>query len=232
MVNIFHVVLVKPILNLLVLFYNFVPGHDIGLVIILLTVLIRAAMIPSFHKSLHSQKKMADIQPKMNEIREKHKNDQAEQAKQLMALYKEHNISPFSSCLPLLIQFPILIALYSALLIGLGGHDLSQYLYSFIHNPGVLNPYFIHWINLAKPSVSLGVIAGIVQFVQSKMITPTTPSSDATTKAMSAQALYVLPVITILFSLKLPAGLPLYWIVMTLVAIVQQYYIMRNNQTA
>ncbi len=230
MANIFDIILVKPILNVLVIFYNIIPGHDIGVVIILLTLLIRAAMIPSFHKSLHSQKKMADLQPKMNEIREKYKSDQAEQAKKLMALYKEHKISPFSSCLPLLIQFPILIALYRVLLIGLGGHDMGSYLYSFVHNPGALNPYFIHWINLAKPSVSLGIAAGLIQFVQSKMMMPSTPSNDTATKAMSAQALYILPVITVLFSLKLPAGLPLYWIVMTLVAIVQQFFIMRSNK--
>ncbi len=230
MINWFNIILVKPLLNLLVIFYNIVPGHDIGVVIVLLTILIRAAMIPSFHKSLHSQKKMADLQPKMNEIRAKYKNDQAEQAKKLMELYKQHKISPFSSCLPLLIQFPILIALYQALLIGLSGHNIGSHLYHFVHNPGVLNPYFVHWINLAKPSVSLGIIAGIVQFIQSKMMMPQTKSNDTATRAMSAQALYILPAITVLFSLKLPAGLPLYWIVMTLVAIVQQYYIMRSNK--
>lgn len=226
---IFKLILIQPLLNLLVGGYNIIPGHDVGVVIILLTILVRLILAPSFHKSIKSQKNMSALQPKLNEMREKHKDDKEAQAKAMMALYKEHNISPFSSCLPLLIQLPLLIALYQVFIIGLhGGTDLGAYLYHFIHNPGTISPYFLHYINLAQPSFVLGVIAGIAQYFQSKMILPAASSSnDSTTKALQMQTLYILPVITIIFSLRLPAGLPLYWLTTTLFSIGQQYYIMR-----
>src|SRR3989338_2887446 len=109
-VDFFNQILVFPLLNLLVFFYNFIP--DIGVVIILLTVLVRLVLLPSFHKSLKHQKALQDLQPKMNEIKEKYKNDKEQQAKAMMELYSAHKVNPLSSCLPLLIQLPILIALY------------------------------------------------------------------------------------------------------------------------
>src|SRR6185369_4453660 len=157
----FTVILIQPLLNLLVLGYNFVPGHDIGVVIILVTVLIRLILAPSFHKSLKQQHSMAALQPKLNELREKHKDNKEAQAKAMMDLYKEHKVNPLGSCLPLLIQLPLLIALYQVFRIGLQSADLSAYLYHFVHNPGTINPNFLHFLNLAKPSIALGVLAGI-----------------------------------------------------------------------
>jgi YidC/Oxa1 family membrane protein insertase len=226
--HIFQIILVTPLINLLVLLYNIIP--DVGVVIILLTLVVRLILAPSFHKSLKSQKSMTALQPKMNEVREKHKNDKEAQAKAMMALYAEHKVSPFSSCLPLIVQLPILIALYKVFIVGLNGSDLSKYLYHFVHNPGAINPSFLGLANLAHPNVVFGVIAGLAQFVQSKMMLPKDSKGiDQTTRAISMQTVYVLPILTILFSLRLPAGLPLYWIVTTLFAIGQQYYIMKHN---
>src|SRR4051812_37319042 len=108
----YHEVIYRPLLNILVFLHNIIPGHDIGVVIILTTILIRLALAPSFHKSLKSQKTMNELQPKLNQVREKYKDDKEGQAKAMMELYKDHKINPLSSCLPLLIQLPILIALY------------------------------------------------------------------------------------------------------------------------
>lgn len=231
----FRLILIQPLLNLLVLGYNYIPGHNVGVVIILLTVLVRLILAPSFHKSLKSQKSMTALQPKMNEVREKYKNDKEGQARAMMELYKEHNVSPFSSCLPLLLQLPILIALYQVFIIGLRGDKgaLGQYLYHFVHNPGALNPMFLHFINLAKPSLILGIIAGVAQYFQSKMLLPKDKTNnDPTAAALQIQTLYILPIITIFISLRLPAGLPLYWLVTTLFSIAQQYYIMRATPQA
>ena len=132
-------ILVPVLLNVLVLFYNVIP--DIGVVIIILTILIRLALAPSFHKSLKSQAAMTALQPKLNELREKHKGDQQAQAAAMMALYKEHKVSPFSSCLPLLIQLPILISLYFVFTQALKS-DLSG-LYSFVSKPENISPMFL-----------------------------------------------------------------------------------------
>ena len=221
-------IIYRPLLNLLVFFYNIIPGHDIGVVIVLLTVLIRLILAPSFHKSLKSQKAMSDLQPKLNELREKHKNDKEGQAKAMMDLYKEHKINPLGSCLPLLLQLPILIALYQVFSKALNNH-LSG-LYSFIAQPGLIDPKFLGLVDLSKPSLAFGIVAGLAQFWQSKMMMPKAGTQqDATAKAMQLQTTYVLPIISVVIAIKLPAGLPLYWIVTTLFAVAQQYYIIKKH---
>src|SRR3989344_455659 len=165
MIALYNSIIYYPLLNLLVFFYNIIPGHDIGVVIILLTLLIRVALAPSFHKSLKSQSAMNALQPKLTELREKHKDNKEAQAKAMMDLYKEHKINPLSSCLPLLIQLPILIALYFVFTQALG-NELGT-LWSFVQNPGVINPFFLG-IDLSKPSIVLGILAGAAQFWQSK----------------------------------------------------------------
>ncbi len=224
-IDIYNTLIYFPLLNLLVAAYNFIP--DIGVVIVLITVIIRLALAPSFHKSLKSQAAMVAIQPKMNEIREKHKNNQQAQAAAMMALYKEHKINPFSSCLPLLAQLPILIALYQVFSRALNNH--LDGLYSFVSKPEIISPLFLGILDLSKPSVLLGVFAGLAQFWQSKLMMPKQgQQQEGLAKMMSVQTTYVLPIISVVIAVKLPAGLPLYWIVTTLFGVAQQYII--NSQ--
>src|SRR3989344_3474546 len=129
--DIFNNFLVYPLLNLLVYFYNYIP--DIGIVIILLTIFIRLLLLPSFHKGLRHQKELQDLQPKMNEIREKHKDNKERQAKALLELYSVHKVIPLNSCLPLIVQLPVLIALYQVFIQSLNGEPLRG-LYSFVAN--------------------------------------------------------------------------------------------------
>ncbi len=226
----FHIILIRPLVNLLVLGYHYVPGHNIGVVIILVTILVRLILAPSMNKALRNQRDMSALQPKINALREKHKGDQAAQAQALMALYKEHNFNPLSSLLPTLVQLPLLLALYRVFTIGLGNSDLGNYLYHWVANPGIINPIFIFGMNLAKGSWVLGVVAGILQFLQSKlMFSKMQKSNDPTQNAMQTQTLYILPALTVIISLRVPAGLPLYWITTTLFAIVQQWIILKSS---
>src|SRR3990167_11232919 len=132
MAHFFNTILVYPLLNLLVFTYQYV--QDIGAAIIILTVLVRLALLPSFHKSLKHQKALTDLQPKLNEIKEKYKDNKEQQAKALMELYSVHKVNPLSSCLPLLVQLPILIALYQVFIQSLNGAELEG-IYSFISRP-------------------------------------------------------------------------------------------------
>lgn len=225
MINLYNHIIYFPLLNLLVFLYHYLP--DIGAVIILLTLFIRLLLAPSFHKSLKSQQSMNALQPKLNEIREKHKDNKEVQAKAMMELYREHKINPFSSCLPLLIQLPILIALYQVFSKALSNHLTG--LYSFVSRPEHINPMFLGLFDLSKPSLPLAVAAGLAQFWQSKLMMPKTASEDPTARVMSLQTTYVLPIISAVIALKLPAGLPLYWIVTTLFAVGQQYYIIKKH---
>ncbi len=227
MSQIFNQFLVYPLLNLLLFFYQYIP--DIGVVIILVTVFVRLLLLPSFHKSLKHQKALNALQPKMNEIKEKYKDDKEQQAKAIMELYSIHKVNPLSSCLPLLIQLPILIALYQVFIRSLNGQPL-QGIYSFVRNPGSIDPMFIGWLNLANHNIIMAVIAGLLQYWQSYIMLPKDQGKgDSMTKMMRYQTLYFLPGITILFGSRFPAGLTLYWIVTTLFGIGQQYYILRKE---
>lgn len=229
LINIYTQTIYEPILNLLVGLYNIIPGQDIGVVIILITIVIRIILAPFMHKALRGQKEMSTLQPKIAALRAQHKGNQAEQTKAITELYKEHNINPFASCLPLLIQLPILIALYQVFDKALKGN--LDGLYSFVTNPGHLNSMLFGIIDLANPNIYFAILAGLFQFWQSWMITKSQDQThmDPTAKAMTIPTLYILPLVSIYIAWKLPAGLPLYWIVTTLFAIGQQYYFNRTH---
>ena len=231
--NIFYIVLIQPLLNLLVFFYNYIP--DIGVVIVLLTVVIRIILLPAFHRSLKHQKMTQDLQPKMNEIKQKYKDDKVRQNQAMMELWKEHKFNPLGSCLPAIIQLVILIALYQVFITSLGSGNLEG-IYSFIDKPEHINTVSLGLIDLAKRNWVMGVIAGVLQFLQTKMMIPKkqpeAKSDDMQTammQSMSKQMLYILPVMTVFIGSTWPAGLPLYWIVTTLFGIAQQYYIIRKE---
>jgi YidC/Oxa1 family membrane protein insertase len=228
MIQLYTDIIYRPLLNLLVYFYNIVPGHDIGVVIILLTVVIRLLLWPLMHRTLQSQHKMTALQPKLNALRDEHKDNKEAQAKAMMELYKEHKINPLSSCLPLLLQLPLLFALYQVFDKALKGN--LDGLYSFVVRPEFLSPLFLNLIDLSKPNIIFAILAGALQFWQSKMMLSKTPSNDPTAKALAVQTTYIFPLLSIFIAWRLPAGLPLYWIVTTIFAITQQYYIMRRQK--
>jgi YidC/Oxa1 family membrane protein insertase len=230
----FKVILYQPLFNALVLLYMYLPGRDFGLAVIVLTVLIRLILYPSMVSSLRSQKALTEIQPKLQAIQQKYKDDKEKQTKEMMALYQQEKINPFGGCLPLLIQLPILIALYRVFWRGLNP-DSMQHLYSFIPNPGTINPSFLGLIDLSSASLILAVLAGIVQFVQSKMMMPAMPKQQSqdqmaqVSEMMQKQMLHFLPVFTVFILWKLPAALGLYWIVTGLFSIWQQYLINKEK---
>lgn len=227
MIEFFNTILVHPLLNLLVYFYNYIP--DIGVVIIIITIIVRLILLPSFHKSLKHQRAMTALQPKMNEIREKYKDDKERQAKALMELYKVHKVNPLSSCLPLLLQLPIFIALYQVFIQSLGGESL-QGIYEFVNVPEHINTMFLGFVELSEKNVIMAVIAGLLQYFQGRLQMPKVQSTDQASKIMSTQMLYLFPLMTIILGATvLPAGLTLYWMVTTLFGIAQQYYILRKE---
>lgn len=219
----------RPILNLLVWLYDISPVADIGLVIIVVTLIIRLVLAPLMNKSLKSQRALSALQPQMNELREKFKDDREGQAKAMLDLYKEHNVNPLSSCLPILLQLPILLALFHVFRRALG--NSLEGLYSFVPNPGTIDPNFFGSINLSQPNFIFAILAGAAQYWQSHMIIKwqgNNSNNDTTTKMMNAQMTYIMPIISVIIAWKLPAGLPLYWIVTTLFAVGQQYYIQKT----
>ena len=225
LITIFNESLTRPLFNLLVWMYNVVPGQDFGIAIILVTVLLRVVFYPLSQKALKSQKALQALQPKIKEIQKKYK-DKQEQSRVMMKFYKENKVNPFSGCLPLLVQLPILIALYRVFLVGLEPESLDT-LYSFVHNPEVLNPMFLGLVNLAEPSHLFAILAGLSQFLQSKVMFQgnAAVSGSDFSKIMSKQMIYMMPLFMIFIAWNLPAGLALYWIVTMLFSLGQQLHV-------
>ncbi len=225
-VFIFNTFLYQPLLNGLIFLYNYL--NDFGLAIIFLTIIIKIILHPLGIKGIKAQKELSELQPKIKEIQKKYKDNQEEQMKQLLNLYKENKVNPFSGCLPLLIQFPILIALYRVFWYGLQPEQLNL-LYSFISKPSKINTYFLGLVNLAQPNIFLAVLAGILQFVQVKMTTPqnNNQQKNSFNAYLQKQSLYIMPIFTIIILFRLPSAIGLYWIVITIFTIIQQYFIFK-----
>ncbi|MEX1064087.1 MAG: YidC/Oxa1 family membrane protein insertase [Candidatus Paceibacterota bacterium] len=229
MIEIYNQALLRPIFNLLVFIYNTIPWTDFGLAIIILTIIIRFAFTPLSIKALVSQRALSKLQPKIKQLQDKHKNDKQALGQATMALYKEHNINPFSGCLPILIQLPVLLALYSALRSGFQPGSLDM-LYAFITNPGHIKEMALGFINLAEKTPALAITAGVLQWFQSKQAAafqaPSSPGEqESQAFKMNKQMLYFFPVMVIIIAWNLPAGLVLYWVVTTMFSIFEQLYI-------
>lgn len=233
----FHIVLYKPLFNLFVALYNVLPGHDLALVIVIVTIIIRLILYPLTNSSIKAQRNMQELQPKLQAIKKQFPDDKQKQAAATMALYKESKINPLSSCLPILIQIPLLIALFWVLRDGLASTDLAGSLYPFVFNPGKLNPVSLGFFNLSEPSIVLAILAGAAQFLQAKTLNVKRPPQEAGAGAkdedmaamMNKQMLYVMPLMTVVIGVKFPAGLTLYWFLSTALMLLQQLYLFRNK---
>lgn len=229
----FHTILYRPLFNLLIGITNVLPTHDLGLAIIVMTILIRLLFVPLSIKSLLSQRALAVVQPKIKDLQDKHKDDKQALAQATMALYKEHKVNPLGGCLPILIQLPIIWTLYRVFINGVKQPTLDG-LYSFVHNPGTLGHLGLGFIDLAATNHVMAVIAGVLQGIQSwlmmrnQMKTTSQSGKEDPAVAMTRQMTYIFPVMIIFISWKLPAGLVLYWITTTAFAIFEQLYIRRR----
>ncbi|MEK7652917.1 MAG: YidC/Oxa1 family membrane protein insertase [Patescibacteria group bacterium] len=228
MIQLFNTIFYQPLLNALVFLYNVIPGHDIGIAIIVITILIKLALHPFSIKSIKSQKALQEIQPKIEALKKQYQNQKDKLAAEMMKLYKEEKVSPFSSCLPLLIQLPFLFAIYQVFIVGLSSGTLSG-IYPFIYNPGNLNAIAFGFINLSKPQIILAVLAGLAQYWQGKMLMSKKPEVKGTASKdegmmaiMNKQMIFMMPVMTVVIGATLPSGLVLYWLVMTVATAIQQ----------
>lgn len=234
MVYLFQEIFYRPILNFLVFLYNVIPGHDLGVAIILLTIVIKLVLHPLSLKSLKSQKELQEVQPKIDALKEQYKDNKEGLAKATMELYKEHKINPFSSCLPLLIQLPFLLAVYRVFRDGLANR--LSLVYPFVYKPETINAFSFGFLDLSKPNIVLAVLAGAAQFWQAKTMMAKTPKKTETNSKqpdiaamMNKQMLYLMPALTIFIGVSLPGGLTLYWFVLTLLTALQQWYMFRKK---
>lgn len=240
--------LYHPFFNALIYLYDLF-NQNIGLAIIVFTVAIKLVLAWPTQSMVRAQRKMQLLQPKLAELKARYKNDREGLAKATMEMYKKNKANPLSSCLPALIQLPILFALYQVFFNGLktdpgtgllAADQLNILVPSLreIYNHSPIHTSFLG-IDLAKHGVIagniiLGLLAGGLQFIQSKMLMsrqpPNVPGAkdESLAAVTSKQMTYLFPIVTVIIALQLPAGLALYWTVSTLVTIVQQWLVIRK----
>lgn len=223
--------LIAPINTLLIFLYG-LSGQNLGFAIILLTLIVRGVLVPVTIPSLKSAKKLQELKPHLDKLKEKHKDKQKLQLATL-ELYKQHGINPAAGCLPQIAQLLVLIALYQVFINFINGGQF---------NGQSLNLSFL-WLNLGKPDpyYILPILAGFTQLIFSFMMTSGLESHVKAPKnkdekkkeedniemaqSMQQQMLYLMPAMTVIIALKFPSGLALYWVVTTLFSLVQQYVV-------
>lgn len=230
-----------PVYNGLVFFIDAIPGGDIGLAIVCITVLVKVILLPLSIKAVRTQKIMRDIDPKMKEIKERLKDKREEQAQEIMLLYKEAGLNPFSSIFLMFLQIPIIIALYFSVSRG-GGvtfPDINiDILYSFIPTPEKVDMMFLGFVDMAGKSLPLAILAGVTQFIYARLsITPPEPKKDPNktdfkadfAHTMHLQMRYVLPVIIGVVAYTISAAVALYFTVSNLMMIAQEFVVRRHR---
>ncbi len=225
----FHTVFFTPLYNIFILIVALMPGHNIGLAIIVLTILVRLILTPLKFKSIESQAKQKMLAPELRRIKEQYIGDKAGESAATMQMYKEKGINPASGCLPLLIQLPVLLVLYYVFRAGINPADHKDILYSFIPHVDSVSPSFLWLKDITKtdPTFILPILAGVAQFffsrsMMSQIGDPTGDKGADMTQVMSKQMMYFFPFMTIFIARSLPAALSIYWVVATLVDWYQQ----------
>jgi YidC/Oxa1 family membrane protein insertase len=227
--NIFNLLLIEPMYNLLLFFSSILPGASLGLSIIALTLLVKGALFPLTFKSLKAGREMRELQPKIKEVREQYKDDKEKMAQELMKIYQEHKVNPLGSCLPIIIQLPIFLALFRVLQFDFSSVNESLH-YGLVAVPESINEFFLGF-DLGEVSIPLAIAAALAQYVQVTQTMPTPPAKEAKDSSgaldedvaanMQKMMKFLIPGMTLLIgSTSLPAGIMLYWLTTTVLTVI------------
>jgi YidC/Oxa1 family membrane protein insertase len=234
----FNTLLVHPLFNLLALIYALIPGHDFGVAVIILTLLVRVALWPVITKQLHSQRTMQALAPEVAKVKARAKGDKQRESQLLMELYKEKGVSPFSSLLPILVQLPLFIALFVVLRDIIKPGEIASLSYGFVKHlgpirdiiagGGAFHPRLLGLVDLAAThNIVLAATAGLSQYLQTKQLAPQHP--DQQSQSMFKATGVIFPALTLAIAYSLPAALALYWTVTSAAAIFQQRLILQRD---
>ena len=270
--NIFTTIIVQPIFNLLVLIYAILPGHNFGLAIIILTIIIRLLLWPLVKKQINQAKAMRELAPEIKKIKQAAKGDRQKESAMTMELYKEREVNPFASFGIMIVQIPILIGLYSGLnRIIKNPHQIITFSYSWVHHLAWMQvlSHNIHrfddsllgFVNLTRTAVgthgvywaglAIAVASAAAQFFQAKQLMPQskdarglrailseagkgkTADQSEVNAAVGRSTMFLIPGMVLIIAIRLALALPLYWLTSSVVALIQQHRILREDvQTA
>lgn len=236
----FTTILIQPIYNVFIYLVGVMPGGDVGLAIIAVTISIRALFYPAFASSIRTQMGMQAIQGEVDEINKTYKDNAEERAKRTMALFKENKVKPFSGFLALLVQIPVFIALYYAFFHEGLPKVATNMLYSFVHVPDVINTTFLGLVNLlSSHNIFLALLVGGLQYsivyfslARTKAATkvPRAPEKEIAQKMQQQMMLYFLPALMVVMTYSFPAAVGLYFATTNLISLGQEFLIRKQMQ--
>ena len=232
---VFHAIIYNPLYNGLVFLVGIIPSHDMGLAVIGLTIVVRIILYPLSRRAVDAQLAMKKIAPDIEELKKKYKKNSPEQSQAIFALYRERGIHPFASFGLVLIQFPILIALYWVFYRSGFPQVNTTLLYPFVHAPAAINMEFLGIINMAARSIPLAILAAVTQFLYTRLsMGPREKVPDATpveaslsgdmAKSFDVQARYALPAMIGVIGYTVASAAPLYWATSNTFMILQELW--------
>lgn len=238
---IWHTLFFDPVYNGLVFFIDVIPGGDVGLAIIATVTVVKLLLFPISIKAAKTQKLMKELEPKLKALKEEFKDKREEQAKAMMAIYKDAGMNPFASIVLIFLQLPFVIALYLAVSNG-GGVKLPginvDILYTFVQNPAVITMEFLGQIDITGKSLPLALLAGVTQFIATSFAMPAlTPKTadqkpdfkDDFMRNMQLQMRYVMPVMIIFIAYTFSAAIALYFVVSNVMMIIQELFVRKHR---
>ena len=234
----FHEGIYVPLYNTLVYLIDIVPGHDVGIAVILITLIVKVILVPLSRQAIRTQSAMRAVAPELEEIKRKHKDNKEEQARAMFALYKERNIRPFSTFFLVLLQLPILFGLYWVFWKGGLPSINTDILYGFVPAPPFADMSFLGFIDMGERSLLLALLTGVTQYIytrlsmgprQPKVHTEEASFSADMARSFDLQARYVLPILFTAISYSLAAALPLYWATSNIFMIGQELLMNRHK---
>jgi len=238
MTSIYHTLISQPLYNGLIALMHLLPFADVGVIVIVFTIIVKLILLPLSLKASRAQIQMKAIEKDLSSIKEKYKDNKEEQSRQTIQYYKDNNINPLAGILILIIQLPIVIGLYRIFLKSGLPQINTAMLYSFVHPPASVNMIFLHTANIAQKSIILALIAGLTTYFQISQANSSSKSSPSTgiqgdmAKAMAMQMKYFFPVMVTFISYSISGALALYWITSNVFAIVQEIYIKKKYHKA
>lgn len=230
----YHEYIFRPLYNGLIFLFDTLPWIDAGVAVILFTCIVKLALFPLSRKAIITQARMKEIQPEMDALQKKYKDDKQALSIATFDLYKKKQVNPFSSILLILIQLPILLALYSIFVRSGLPVVNTELLYSFIQAP-IINMHFLGIFDIAGKSLILSIIAAVAQYYQIKYAVGKTPEKkdNATfqedfARSMSVQMKYIFPIMVLIISYTTSGVIALYWTISSLFTLAQEIYVKKN----
>lgn len=238
MIDFFHTILYTPIYNLLMGLTDILPGQDIGLAVVVATLIVKVILMPLSFAALRTQRSIKAIEPEMKALREKYKDDKETQAREMFALYKKYGVNPFAGILTLLIQFPIIISLYWVF----NTRELltvdTSILYPFIPAPDAISPLFLGIFAVTGASITLALLAGLTQAVYGWYAIPVPEKSTKPKgtdmqadfgRSLALQMRFMLPIFIAAAAYFTSVAIALYFVTSNLIGILQEYIVRRKK---